>query len=76
MILLYVKTNIIDINNEETLILLYRITRNYDSKSSKNYFSNEMCFLKNSNDNDMIKVLIYKYIFFIFTRNNINIVQI
>ena len=33
VILLYIKTKIIDTNNVETLTLLYKITRNYNSKS-------------------------------------------
>lgn len=77
IILLYIKKYLNGINNAESLTLLYNITRKCNFESLTSFASSEMCFIENNiNCNDMRKVLIYQYIYFIFTRRDINIMDI
>ena len=77
IILLYLKKSLISINNEESLTLLYNITRKCSLNNITSFSSIKMCFKEDDNGCiDMKKVLIYRYNFFMFKRRDINILDI
>lgn len=71
-IFLHYKRKITDINNVESLTLLYNITRICKKENVTNFARSEMCLFYETEIIDMKKILILRYIYFNFTHKIID----